>query len=88
VQRQGAIVNQASNVAFVNFFDSITNKTTLFFQPLGAQMAIRLNGVTGSEITLNKGGFILVVDAANFSGTTIQNNSGAAAQYQGLVAGP
>lgn len=88
VQRQSAEVNQASNVAFVSLFDSLTNHTLLFFQPLGANMAIRPNGTVGSEITVNKGGFVLILDTANFSGTTIQNNSGSSAKYQGLVTGP
>ena len=88
VQRQGAEINQAANAAFVSFFDSLTNHSFLFFQPLGANMAIRPTGTVGSEVTINKGGFILIVDTANFTGITIQNNSGGTAKYQALVTGP
>jgi len=57
----------------------------LLFQP-AANMGVKLAG-DGTGVTINRGGFVLVVDAAGFSGLTFENNSGGAAKVVGFAAG-
>lgn len=78
----------ATGAPFVAFPTSgqITLKQFLFFCPLGAAMAFKLQG-DGTSITLNKGGFVIVVDSTDISAPTIQNNSGAGAKAIGMLAG-
>lgn len=88
VDRESFDSNIASGAAFVTIPTSgqVAIYQFLFFQALGAQMAIKLRG-DGTQVTLNKGGFILVVDSSDQIGTTIQNNSGGAAKAVGMLAG-
>lgn len=78
----------ATNVAFVTIptTGQVALTQALLFMPTGAAMAFKLAG-DGTAISLNKGGFVLVVDAAGFTGTTVQNNSGSGAKAIGLIAG-
>lgn len=89
VDRDSFDATIATNAAFVAFPASgqVASTQALFFQAVGAVMSIRLDGDVGSEIALNRGGFVLVVDSSGFTGTTIQNNSGAGAKAQGFLAG-
>jgi hypothetical protein len=88
VDRESFDSSLATNATFVSIPSTgqIGSTQALFFQPIGAAMAFRLAG-DGTAITLNKGGFVLVVDASGFTGTTVQNNSGSTAKAIGFLAG-
>jgi len=47
----------------------------LLFQAVGDQFDVRLTGVAASQVRLNRGGFILVVDSSGFTGPTVANVS-------------
>jgi hypothetical protein len=78
----------ANNAAFVAIpaAGEIAATQFLLFRPVGALMSIKLAG-DGTGVALNKGGFVLVVDSSGFTGTTVQNTSGAGAKAQGILAG-
>lgn len=59
----------------------------MFFQALGAVMAVKMRAAGDTAFTLNKGGFVIVVDSTDLAGTLIQNNSGAGAKAVGMLAG-
>jgi hypothetical protein len=88
VDREGFESTIPSNAAFIGIpaTGQVAIYQFLFFQALGAQMAIKLRG-DGTQVTLNKGGFVLVVDSSDQIGTTIQNNSGSGAKAVGMIAG-
>lgn len=78
----------ATNALFVALpaTGQVGSVQALLFQAVGATMAFKLAG-DGTGITLNKGGLVLVLDSSGFTGTTVQNNSGAGAKAQGFVVG-
>lgn len=78
----------ATGAAFVAFPSSgqVALKQFLFFSPLGATMAVKLQG-DGTAVTLNKGGICLIVDSTDIASPTIQNNSGSGAKAIGMLAG-
>lgn len=78
-------ITQADGVGYNALpITGIASTQCLLFQP-GANMGIKLAG-DGTGITINRGGFLLVVDGT-FTGTTFENNSGGAAKVQGFAAG-
>jgi len=58
----------------------------MFFHALGAEMAVKMMG-DGTAVTLNKGGFVLVFNSKDLTGTTVQQNSGDTAKASAMVAG-
>ncbi len=88
VDRESFDLTLPTNALFVNLptTGQISPFQFLFFQALGAAMAVKLRG-DGTQVTLNKGGFILVVDSSDLAGTTVQNNSGSSAKAVGMAAG-
>lgn len=88
VDRESFDATIATGAPFVAFptTGQIALKQFLFFQALGATMAFKLQG-DGTAVTLNKGGFVLVVDTSDISAPTIQNNSGSGAKAVGMLAG-
>lgn len=84
-----ATLNGGAGVYF-NFPASgqIASIQALLFQAIGDQFDVRLNGTVNSQVRLNRGGFILVVDSSGFTGPTLANVSASpGGKAQGFLAG-
>jgi hypothetical protein len=55
---------------------NVTQTQVLFLQPIGGQLLFRLVNNEDPAISVNTGGFILVLDSTGFTGTTVQNTTG------------
>lgn len=85
VDKSAFDITQATAPGYVALpISGVASTQLLLFQP-AANMGIKLAG-DGTGITINKGGFVLVVDSS-FTGTTFENNSGGGAKVVGFAAG-
>lgn len=86
--KDGFDTNQPTNAAFVALPSTgvVSDTQFLFLQPLTATLGVKVKG-DGTAFNLSKGGFLLLIDSASVSGTTIQQNSGSAARVVCLRAG-